>query len=428
MVANAISQAALLFVESDPQKAYDLAIKSITFGDGYQLSSVWFGLSKKEPRLAQQLFDYYLSVTERKSSSNASRAIGNLGYMIFPAVLINPSIQEKNEIHTNDRRVRYLKLLSNFAQANNERPCLYLSFIYKLLPKYQELLPSEFTFLHLLTKDCKSKTFFENSEGKALETFEDYLAEADKTEDLQQKETFQMIAAKLALEKKLFKKSIEILEAIDVSVEQKDFWQTLREDCAVYLAYELFSENKISQALKETDAVPKEIRLQTKLKLVNLIAEEGNYEKNSFYEILSDAVKENDRFTFENENNKGYGFVLVFPFARVAEKSNEFPAEAISLFQQTVKRWNKVHFYENNDDRKKEDDKLAIGVEYRVAPLNLPEYLLKSDFITTANTIEEINSLLDRVKGRLFLLKFLLNKKVALEKEIKKQQVESKNP
>lgn len=415
-LSNIFAQTALQYLETDSKKAFELGILSINSGDGNQILSFWLALSKKYPNQSKIFYDSYISLAERKAITEPYSAIENLGNMIFPEIFVSSSILIDKDIYSNERRSRFLKLLFDTAQ-RSQNICLMAGRISKLSSQYELLAPAEGIGLRGLINNCKSKSYFQDSQGNVLSTLDDFFNAAEKTEDKNLKLIFKLRAAQIAFNEELYDKSIEILETIEEK-ERTGFWESLRKDSAVQIAYRRYLTKSVADIYSVLNDVPENLRLEAKISFINVVIAEDKYDRDILYDLLRDTDKENDRFIFSRKNSKGYGIVLVFPYAKLAQKYKEFPSQAFSKLRETIQRWNKANFLKNETG---ENEPEEFNADYRMSALNLPQYLMESDFLATKSIIADIDSPLDRVRGRFFMLRFLLSKKLKLQKEIESE-------
>ncbi|MGD9563581.1 MAG: hypothetical protein AB7F88_01715 [Pyrinomonadaceae bacterium] len=414
-IADVFVTSARQLVSSDPQRAYDLGIRSLAFGTSLQLSRLIRDLNLREPRLSEQLF--LITLNKAQQTQNI-RLLSRLSGVAFSADNGNPQSMLV--------RRSFLQALANsIARGFNnpsekKRACEFAIVASPLIKEFAQYLPGSSQSVTQQVQLCQASLPEMNAELSKMaldgETgVDELLKAASETKNRYLKEIYYSNAfAKMAQEEK-YEEILSLLRAMpedevkllgDDSLGGTVFDRWLRE-YSLDAAKQYFANKDFAALDRMLNRSEKRIRPFLRTNLVWDLPHQGQYGP-FILENLEAARKELGSLEFSGAKRAQYFLTLTKLYIKVQ------PTEAESVFRELVKSINLADS-ENPD----------FVAEKDYAPLRdyiaLPSRLLAIDEIGIFACLGDLSSRRSRVRLKLGLLESSLvdysrEKRASLEK------------
>lgn len=401
--ADALIQAALVVLKTDPRRAAAMGSAALRIGPSKMLQHLLWGLRKSDAMLADQLFSQAFVVARKTFDEDF---LNSLRYAAFPE-LMGPGYDAAT-VPSDGIRGEMLLILADYLQqraatlaSTGIRDCgLAPALVERLQGHFDRLQPQRADLVRQILKTChesKNQSVADSGDDPEPtgipETVDTLLAKADKTADKKIKRpTYLAEAARLAAQQKNFERAIKILEGMND--EERKFigiWDTWRRDWAVALALEFMKREDVYGMRQVINAVPDVLRPFAKIYFVDKLP------KDSFIQIARDFLDESRKDLASSEKadlEKAHWYLLV---ARLYSKGH-LDSEALSAFRDAIASLNRI---------KSEGAPVVSNpseLNTRIIQADFPLSLLESYDDSIRNVVSSITSVSRRTRARLDLV------------------------
>jgi hypothetical protein len=419
--ADAIVNAALTLIETDPQKAAELGLASLRYGLSDEFQSLMLWLRPKSPTLADKLLfeSYKVARTEYNI-----RWLAQLREIVFPES--NYALQNQPK-PSDDLRTQLLQIyleaslhyskLANYQQVKCE---LALGHISLLMSQYRQLLPTQLGIAQQVVSQCsydkgsvKRKLAEDEQNTGPLNTIEDFLDAASKAKDKDVTATYLARAANLAAQQKKYKQAIKILDDMDeYSREFIDIWNTWRRSWAVAWALERFKSGDIAFMFEIIETTPDDLRPVAQVSLASkLYQEKANPQ--IVLELLNEGRKGVNKSNYSEKEKFYYLMNSLGLYAKYQMQS-----EAIDTFKETIDALNqRIKSQEQNKSELAVDEQLADSLLK-----NFPASLLEERENSITSFIANLDSVTYRIRVNFDMLELSLSEYKRLNTASKKEK------
>ncbi|MEJ7623757.1 MAG: hypothetical protein WKF34_07170 [Pyrinomonadaceae bacterium] len=404
--ADALIQAALSLVDSNPQRAVELGTISIRFGSSNSFASLVWALQRRSPDFARRLF---LSALANARNERSEKWLSLLGYTAFTKGSNSDSDLPK------DLQIELLKLYieplqaTSITEENQKRLCGHVSnYIVPFVDQFNELLPFQTEQINPIVARCQ--TMFsplekeqadKSSETRTLKTIDDYLKASDEEKNLNVRTQYQYKAAQMAVRQGDHDRAISILDRMSEESRRlmRSTWDGHRWEWAAALAFKLWKQGSIAEMAQVLDHVPSDIRGFALVAIVDKFP--NNVQITLVTELLSDAKKNLDK-SKSSYRERIEGFLVLM---RLYAKYRQID-EAADAFKDVTRLVNQITSDETSENKK---SGLSIFFEDRKIFLEgIPPILFERREYALRDAIASINALPNRLLARLDLLTLCL--------------------
>ena len=415
---------ALQVVEKNPQLAFEIGIRSLSYGNPLQIVRLIGDLNLKDPKLAEQLF---LTALNNAKNNYNLRFIGRLSVRVFANYSGGKPMSDL-------ARRTFLTVLAEMvarasASANGQEAasdCEITLVAVPIIDKFDQYLPAASQTVRRQIQLCQpfiSKTNVAGIVESELnpdkpKTVEELISAAQNTDDKSLMGDYYYKAIVKLAESKKFD---EILSLLDSMTErEKDLlgidtlgigiWEGWYDEYAFESAMQYIKNKDLASVYRIINRTPKKVRPSVRIALASKIP--VNEYQGFMIENLEGARKELNSIDISPFWKGSYFLSLVDLYIKVQ------PFEAASVFREAVKAINSAD--NDNPNNLPEKDYAALR-DY----VPLSSKLLETDEISIFNSFADISSRRSRVRLKLGLLesslqKYLIEKK-KIELENKKQ-------
>jgi hypothetical protein len=394
--ARAIAGFATNFINTDPQRAFALALKSIQIGTGYHILSLVWGFSARDSKAAELLFKEALAAARSRNNPAMLDILAQTAYQY----IANPT---KKQMVSDRLCAEMLNLIADsLLQIPASRPlkredCLTASDAARLLDQIDRLLPARAAAVREAVSRCQSffppvhrKEAESYLKDQPLKTAEDYLKAAESSEDESLRVSLRMRAASLAAVEKDYERAINILDRMHVTPGSAgiDSWNHNRRTYAARLAVEHTTSDRIDQAREVIISTPDHLQASVYIEVASEMAGANAVE------FIKEARRMMPRAGLSSQTLREY-------LTLVSLYGERIPAEAMDVLNEAVEAINRAWHAKPNEIR---------AAEYEVNWLigGVPLSLLEAD---EAGVKAAISSVEDPVR-RVSLLHSLLRRAV----------------
>jgi tetratricopeptide (TPR) repeat protein len=243
--AQALGDAALSVLETDPQRAAELGRASLQMGRTHDLTSLLWSLRSRNSQLADSLLNEALRLAQ---STYDKELLGSLVMVSFPQAAY-PSF--KGPIPPDPLRIRLLNILADgllrhSSSAEFKAPACPLasvaaplaSYFYNLLPQRAGAVRNAVTECQPLLSTTSRQRATDSLRDLPLKTVEDYLEAVEKAPNLAARIDYWMRATFLAKDQQQYDRAISILDGMSIEARETlgETWRQARWDFAVVAA------------------------------------------------------------------------------------------------------------------------------------------------------------------------------------------------
>lgn len=414
--AEALLDAALAVVDSDPGRAASLGAASLRNRPSPQLVDLLVRLSARDSRLGAALFSQALNLA---SASSDGSLFLQLGQMAFPNGQSPPSNPIPVEARTQLLATLANRFLSHQSETGKPGDCKLAWIVAPLVGQYDRLLPQQtFRLREMLVRcqtnlDSVARERVNESTNKPLKSVDDFLQAAEKAADPRVRGFHLARAAFAAAQQRDYDRAIAILESIGTEERKlmNGGWERGRSDWAARSALAYAKSGDYATMRKVIADTPSDLRPLTLMDVAENLAEAGD-------QIVATELAHEARGALQDgplsKLQQVHTYIsLVRLFATLA------PAEAPVALQEMVAAINRTT---QSEEVNTDSFGARQGDVAPLAPISLPASLLEVDSIGVQHTVSSIQRPIHRVRVRLGLLHGSLEK-MRSAATVKKQAV-----
>jgi hypothetical protein len=404
--ADALIEAALVLVKSDPQRAEALGVESLRIGRPTMLAGLLWELRRRDTKLADHLFMQGIIAVRETYDSALFSSLLRVAFPVLdgagPSAPAPPDLLRAQLAQAVVKYLQQARLSTSEQSALCSQTASFLIAIVPLRSEFDRLLPLEQSaFMRQSITTCQSslgaigEQRVEESQRASLKTVEDFLDAADKAKAPNAKTVLQVRAAQLAVGQRNFDRALSILDGMDT--EAKTFlngsWEKWRSEWAALSALEHLKHDDFAGMRSVIGAVPAGLRAASQIS-VAYQAPQQKYD-DLIIGLLQEA-RENLPKADMTSAEKGQWY---FPLLRLYAKF--LPDNAFAVFKETIAALNRI-------ERAKPDKELSDPGKSELvdaqSTYDLPLSLLESDEFAFLGAVSSIESPTRRAKIRLELL------------------------
>jgi hypothetical protein len=406
LTADSFVTIGLQILPSNPTLAFNLGVRSLSYGNSKRLNILIQRLFSKDSKLGEELFQHSVAACRRNYSYEFT---GNLGLVVFDVV--------NGKTFSDATRVSYLEVLADFLSnaaiyESGRSRCEVIGLINPILAQFDAYLPSRSLTVRQQIQVCIPFTDSSTSEiakaqarGEDPQTTEDLIRAARNTSDRRLKSRyFSKAISKLAHEKK-FDEIISLLD--DMTEDETKIMAYAWDDWRVDFAYQsllVYIENKdMATVYRIINRTPRRLRPYVRFRLVHKLTqpEFGPF----ILENLEDIRKELDALEVPAKDAASSYLALTGLYVKTQ------PIESEGVFRQAVKYINKTDSENSNFLPEKDYAPLQDYVP-------LSSQLLEVDEHSIFRSLSNISVLRSRIRLRLGLLESSLKKFADLQVKV----------
>jgi hypothetical protein len=403
--AEALVDAALAVVNTDPARAAQLGVESLRSGGTSQLNELLELLSARDPRLGGVLFGEALALARISSDSNLFL---KLGQMAFPNGQDSPSSPIPLEVRT-----RLLSSLAEVFMSSSGEPgknvtCKFAWISAPLLGQYYRLLPQQAPLVREALVRCQGALdevargrVNEALNDKPLKTVDDFLQAGERSADPKVRTFHLMRAAYTASLQRDYDRAIGILDSISTDGRElvKRAWEGGRWDYAAKSAFAHAQSGDYETMRKVIADTPADLRPLTLIDVAEGLS--GAADQSVATQLAHEAGRTLEKASLSESQRVETQISLVRLFAKLA------PAETPQVLQGMVEAMNRTM---QTEQAKREGLEGNPRGALLMTPINLPASLLEIDDLGVQQVASSIKPPVSRVRVRLGLLASSLEK------------------
>lgn len=386
--ANALAKAGLSVVEVDANRAAALGSASLRAGKSMSFPSLLSRLRSRNQALGDALFNEAL-VTARARSDRDLLASLILVAFNGPA---NTTETRKTVIRAIEQ-----EFLGHSGEANFNRGCSLARVIAPLLNEFDRVLPQSSVNIRGGLIRCQKISSSSDAtvervlENQPVKTVSDLLDAANKAKTIDDKALFLGRAANLAAQQEKFEQALEILDGLSAEEREAlgDVWSDWRWDFAASAALARLKADDRQGMEKIISSTPANLQAFVRVATAQGLADYGD--SAGAIELLESARKS---FLKSDDipNLFGWYMSLLSCYAKIA------PKEGPRVFREFV----------TANNRKKSNPNEMLPALENLQPLKLPASLVQADLLLMKEATSALEPLSMRIRGRLGLIKSLL--------------------
>jgi len=403
--AEALIDAALEVVDSDPERAAQLGSESLSSGRTRQLNDLLGRLSARDPRLGAALFRAALALARISSDSNLFL---QLGQVAFPNGQDLPSTAIPLEVRTQLLASLAQVFMSNPGEPGKNVTCKFAWISAPLLGQYYRLLPQQAPLVREALARCQG-SLDEVARGrvdaalsdKPLKSVDDFLQAAESAADPKVRTFHLMRAAYMAAQQRDYDRALGILDSIGSDSREliKRAWEGGRWDYAARSAFAHAKSGDYETMRKVIAATPADLRPLTLIDVAERLSGAGDQIVAT--ELAHEARRALEKASLSESQSVETQISLVRLFAKLA------PAEAPLALQEMVAAMNRPAPTEPARRGGLEGNPRGALL---LAPISLPASLLEMDDLGVQQAASSIKPPVSRIRVRLGLLASSLEK------------------
>jgi hypothetical protein len=397
--AEGMIAAAVAVVDSNPQRALDLGARSLQVAKSYKLAFLLWKLRKREPRLADVLFDHALAVTKTTYDAESLSWLGQYAF--------------NGQTPSDERRRALLGVMAEGLLRNSTSPsgqrevCQLSETVASRLDEFARLLPLHWGSVRAAVQRCQalvpafSRETVENAlRERPLKSIDELESEADTASSEETRDEYLTRAARLAAQHNDFERGISILDRIsDRGRKALDGWDNWRQEFASFAAASHLRAGNRSAMHKVIAATPSRLRAYVQIALARALLEASD--RDSAFELLSAARQGLAESTGQE--------VINSYFSLLNHYENLMPVETLSVLNEAVKAINRSE---------KSDPKPSAGLQSEtllsndilVRQYKLPLTLMERDELGIRGAISSVEPATTRAAMRLNLIEASLER------------------
>jgi hypothetical protein len=386
--SNALVQAALNVVQSDPPRAAALGAASLRVGKSLSFPSLLVRLRAQNQKLGDALFTEALAAASARSDTDL---LGGLTIMAFNTSPPSSELRKYSVIAVSRQ------FLGSDQNASPNRGCSLAPAVVPLLEHFDKAEPQAAIIIRNALIRCRKVQSSRSAMGadKAsddlpLKTVDNLIEAASKASNIDEKVVYLSRAAYLAAQEKNFIRSLSILDAF-TEEERKHLgsvWDNWRWDFASSAAIAYLRQADRYGMDKIITTTPSHLRPFVQLSVAEELANSGDAAGAiELLEASRKAFKSDARDLFD------WYLSLLRRFAKLA------PSESPAVFREFVTSINRFGQPDNTEDATAYDS---------YVPVELPAALVEPDVVGILQATSQIKPYSIRVRTRLGFLKTFL--------------------
>lgn len=412
--ADALIEAALVVLKSDPRRAASMGSAALRIGPPTAIQHLLWGLRKADAKRADQLFNEALAIARTRSDQEF---LNSLRYAAFPELMGTGF--DSAAVPTDAIRGEMLLILADYLQermaiiaSQGIRDCgVTPALADGLQIHFDKLQPRRADLVRQIVRTCqesRNQTVAETGSAPEStgipETVDSLLAKAEQTADKKIKRpTYLAQAARLAAQQKNFERAIKIIDSM--TDEERRFigvWDTWRRDWAVALAVQFAKRDDIGGVHQVIKAVPDPLRPFTKIYFVDKLP------KDLYAQIAREFLDESRKDLGNSDkadSEKAYWYLLV---VRLYSKFR-LDSEAVEAFKDAIGSLNRA-----KSEETKEIGSLSKDLTTKLIQVDFPVSILESYPYLISEAVSSMTSVPRRARVHLDLVQISLKEYRAL--------------
>jgi hypothetical protein len=419
--AEALVNAALAVLESDPEQAAQLGSASLRTGRTNLLIFLLYRLRSRDSKLADTLFNQTLAAAQ---SDYDEQLLFVLTSVAFPAIL-DPYV--KAPLPPDELRAALLGVLANGLQrsltssGDSTVGCGLAQTAAPLLVHFSRLLPQEVGIVQSAISKCRAQLdersrqrVDDNTREQPLKSVDDLLKAAKEAKSPDARSSYLARAIQMAAHEKEYERAIAILDGMS-DEDREQFgkaWKGWRWEFASSAAYAHFKHQNNSMMQKVIEDTPADLRPLAQISLANQVAIAGDREVAfRFFEEARQGLAKAD---LSNSAKAGRYLEIARQYVKLQ------PTEAVKVLREAVKSLNRIEPLNGGDATDTSRGDARPGLE----PIEMTASFLEIDDLGTTQALSDIEAPLMRSQIRMGLLKASLER----GKEVKRAGRDKSTP
>jgi hypothetical protein len=429
--SDAILETAVLLVDIDIQRAYNLGVSTLKQKQpvfSFRSVRLFLNIRNKNEILANNFYKQALEVAKLNVSDDF---IDNLFRISFPESYEFPPVSDDS------LRKHFLGILSQNIQTEaqnvlekKQENCNFTKYYgVKIFNQYKQLLPEKTVVIEKAIGICQVSDEIKNKDGLSPDeqpkTIEDYLELAKLTNDKKLRNKYLLEAALIAnQQQKKFKLAIEILDQIDDDERNTPpaVWDIERLTATTSLIIELIENNYLQDVNETIKKSPAKLRPEIRISVADKLDSVKN--KLYGYELLNEAKVELAKtdFKFSSASPVFINSPLSYKNLTDLYLTFGYQPDAIETFDDSIKSLNRYVADTPEDNI----PSLKRSVNWKVFA-DFPDKFIEVYFQRIERGFAEIENIPIKLDIQLQWLKNSLKKQIEVEKEFaKKSEVKKK--
>lgn len=403
--AEALVNAGLMVLETDPAQAAQLGYASLRAGRTSLLAVLMHRLRSRESNLADTLFNQALAAAQVEHDQ---KLIGILTSVAFPTTL-DPYFKAPQP--PEELRAALLGVIADGLQRSlttsggNIADCELAYTAAQLMVHFNRLLPQSVGIVQSAMGKCRpqlderSRQRVDDASREQPLTVDELLSAAKEAKDAELRFYYLARAIQLAVNEKEYDKAIAILDGMS-SEEREQFgkgWKNWRWEYASSAAYAHFKRKNNSMMQKVIEDTPADLRPLAQVYLANQIA---SIDRELAFRIFDEARQGLAKADLSNAAKAGRYLEIAKQYVKLQ------PAESVNVLREAIKSLNRIEPLKGGDSTDASRGDARPGL----APIEMPAAFLEIDDLGTREALSGIQAPLMRSQLRLGLLKASLDR------------------
>jgi hypothetical protein len=298
--AEALADAAMEALKTDPRRAYDLGLASLRAGVSYKFGYFLSRLYRKDEPLAVALFDAALASAR---ATDDAELLGTLAGEAFPHKLYFPPLARplfRTEMMAGVLRAYAEAVLRPPATPEaEEKVCVYAWTAGALVDQYAALLPHLAEPVRQVAQRCRQRMPARTREvaedhhnERGPTSAEDYLRAASETADDSRRSLYLSRAAYISFNGGDPDRAVEIIEGMTAAEREKTppgLWESWRWTFAAASALKRYERGDLAGVREVFDAVPAKLRAFTLIDVMTQLKKEKATDRQFVAGLLDEA-------------------------------------------------------------------------------------------------------------------------------------------
>jgi hypothetical protein len=393
--AQALIDAALAVLDSNPKQAAELGSASLRIGRSYRLASLLWRLRSRDAKLGDVLFIETLMLARTTYEKDLLDALTSVAF--------------RGPVPSDELRMKVLSILAEgllrvpTSTGGEGEICKLAPTASLYLEQYNRLAPQQAPIVRQALTRCQSglkssarQSVDEALRDQPLKSIADLESEADKAASQELRDDYLIRATGMAAEQKNFEQAISLLDRISDAGRKQlgGGWEGWRWEYASLAALAQLKRGDRPAMYRIIAATPADLRGLVQIAVAPELGKLG--EPSSAIELLNDA-RQRLAQSSEAEVIDGY-------FSLVRHYETLIPIDALNVFNEAVKALNRPEKGDPTADQTLDAATSLLSNDLLLAPYNVPVALLERDEQGLRAAISSIESPSKRAAIRLNLL------------------------
>jgi hypothetical protein len=407
--ADALVEAAVSLVDTDPQRATELGALALRVGYPTQIDSLIFGLRGKDAKLGDALFLQTLAAARQTFDADLLNSLANVAFPGSRSIdgPVNSGLSDALKTELLKVYVAFVQTKPIYSETRSSVCSTVVSLISPVLFQFDRLLPRQAAIVRQSVNQCQAlhplaqQMLDDATRDQPLKTVDDLLKAGDDAKDLQVRAVYQFRAASLAQQHNDFDRALKILDSM--SLDSREFmggsWEAYRWGWAATSALQHLKSEDVYGMRQIINSVPGDLQSFAKIAFVDQLPVSLSKDLDPTLEFLSDARSRLRRSSLENTGKAGWYFALL----RLTVKYQ--PADASAVLKEAIAVLNHADEARADEKKNSQDDhsKFDWAGIFSASLIEMDEY-------TVGETVSSISSADTRVQVRLELLRVCLER------------------